>query len=419
MKNKLLLVATCVLTACFSTQAQYADPNFPKPTSGYGSDGPHTVAVETFNNVNFPGHTINIYYPADVSAPVPTLFYSHAYGGNDPENIIGVLNFIASKGYAVVFVPYQTLATVTVPERYANLIAGFRKAAQDYDYIIDTKKVGFLGHSFGGGASFGISHELFTVDGWGENGRFIYALAQWYSYNLSNEDLTSFPDNTKVLFEIFNDDTYNDHRMAIDVFNHLGIDAAEKDFLMVNSSAVNGYTYEAVHNLPNTSAAFDALDYYAYYRLLDALIDYSFNGNTDAKNVALGHGSTGQVSMPGAMANLVSYPNPVAQYPQDQYDFPCDNEDENPRIAYCETAAAIGEIKSAVMLYPNPATNFLYIENKQATTLNVAIYNNLGQRIGNYTSAQRQLTLDTASLQPGIYFININGITQKFIKADN
>ncbi|WP_162927004.1 T9SS type A sorting domain-containing protein [Flavobacterium psychrotrophum] len=414
-KQFLLLIGLLVLNAA---SAQYADPNFPKPTAGYGSDGIHNVAVETFNNPNFIGHTINIYHPADVTTPVPTIFYSHAYGGNDPENIIGVLNFIASKGYAVVFVPYQTLATVTVPERYANLAAGFRKATHDYPNIIDTTKVGFLGHSFGGAASFGISHELFTIDEWGQNGRFIYALAQWYAYNLSPDDLTSYPENTKVLFEIFNDDSYNDHRMAADIFNHITVPGSEKDFLLVPSSTVNGYTYSSEHNLPNTSAAFDALDYYAYYRLLDALIDYSFNGNTAGKDVALGHGSTAQVSMPGTMADLVQYNSPAILYPQDKYQFPCNNEAENPRVGYCaETADVANFTANSISIYPNPAGRYLYIQNKQAVTLQVTIFNNLGQHMGNYSSAQNQISIDTSALQPGVYFLSINNIRSKFIKS--
>ena len=33
----------------------------------------------------------------------------------------------------------------------------------------------------------------------------------------------------------------------------------------------------------------DAIDYYGIYRLVDALAEYSFYGNLDAKNVALGN----------------------------------------------------------------------------------------------------------------------------------
>ena len=115
--------------------AQYNDPNFPKPSSGYGSDGTHTVGVISFTNPYFTSKDIEIYHPSDISTPVPTIFYSHAYGGNNSTNISGVLNFIAQKGYAVVYVPYQTTG-VTNDERYDNLLHGFTKAARITSYNV-------------------------------------------------------------------------------------------------------------------------------------------------------------------------------------------------------------------------------------------------------------------------------------------
>jgi acetyl esterase/lipase len=52
----------------------------------------------------------------------------------------------------VVFVPYRTV-DISVDHRYQTLWEGFIKAATDYPNIIDTQKVGFMGHSFGGGAT--------------------------------------------------------------------------------------------------------------------------------------------------------------------------------------------------------------------------------------------------------------------------
>ncbi len=410
MKN---FAATLMLLYSINCFSQYADPNYPIPASGYGADGTHAVAVETFDNPNFAGHTVNIYHPADISTPVPTIFYSHAYGGTDPDNIIGMLNFVAKKGYAIVFVPYQTLASTSTPERYANLIAGFRKAAQDYPNIISTEKVGVMGHSFGGGASFGIAHELFTTDGWGTNGRFIYALAEWYSYNADNSILSSFPDNTKVLIEVFADDTTNDHRMAIDIFNNLNVAPSEKDFVMVPSSTVNGYNYQAVHNLPNTSAAFDALDYYAYYRFIDALADYTFYGAPEGKDVALGHGSAAQVTMPGEMNPLQSISAPYPIHPQSYYSFPCSYQD-NPRADYC-TAAAIDDIAGTeVVLFPNPVNDVLNIS-ATAPQLNVNVYNSLGQKIVGYSVQGNYTSISMQGFAQGIYLVEVNGNTHKIL----
>ena len=331
MTRKILtaLLSLFIAAAAF---AQYNDPNIPKPASGYGADGTHTPAVISFTNVFFPGNNILSYYPSDIGTKVPTIFYSHAFGGNNPVNITAMLEFVAKKGYAIVFVPYQTIGP-TVEQRYGNLLAGFRKAARDYPNIIDTTKVGFMGHSFGGGASFGNAYKCFTENNWGSKGRFIYALAEWYSYNISQDELRNFPSDTKLLTEVFDDDETNDLRMAIDIFNNINIPADEKDYLLLKSDTLNGYVYLADHVVPNTSV-FNAYDYYAYYRFIDALCDYTFNNNPAGKATALGNGSAAQVTMPGGLKPLVYTDYPVVQYPESKYLFPCDST-INPRLSYC------------------------------------------------------------------------------------
>ncbi len=330
--NKILLTVFLSLLYAAVAVAQYNDPNIPKPSSGYGADGEHTPAVISFANPAFPSNNILIYYPADIGTKVPTIFYSHAFGGNNPVNITAMLDFVAKKGYAIVFVPYQTIGP-TVEQRYANLLAGFRKAARDYPAIIDTTKVGFMGHSFGGGASFANAYKCFTENNWGSQGRFIYALAQWYSYNISQDDLRNFPADTKLLTELFDDDVINDHRMAIDIFNNINIPSDEKDLLLLQSDTLNGYVYVADHAVPNTTV-FDAYDYYAYYRFIDALCDYTFNKNPLGKATALGNGSAAQVTMPGGLKPLVYADYPVVQYPESRYLYPCDST-INPRLSYC------------------------------------------------------------------------------------
>jgi hypothetical protein len=100
---------------------------------------------------------------------------------------------------------------------------------------------------------------------WGESGRFIFASAPYYSFNISQTELQSFPANVKLLTMVYDNDSTNDHRMAIDIFKNINIPASEKDYLLVKSDTINGYVYEAVHGVPNTLSAFDALDYYAIY----------------------------------------------------------------------------------------------------------------------------------------------------------
>ena len=358
--------------------------------------------TQSFANVNFLTHDIVVYYPTGITSPVPTIFYSHAYGGNDPNNISGFLNFVAKKGYAVVFVPYQTTG-VTVQQRYSNLLNGFIKAARRYPNIIDTTKVGFVGHSFGGGAVFANAYYCFTTLNWGQSGRFIFSMAQWYTYNISQAELKSFPNDVKLLSVVYEDDVTNDHRMTNDIFNTISIPASEKNYLRVKSDTINGYVYTADHVVPNNSA-YDALDYYAYYRLFDAMCDYVFNSNIAGKDIALGNGSTNQVSMPGGMHNLIYSKAPTFANAQSTYLFPC-NSSDNPRLDHCDETLSATKVLTDIQfsIYPNPAKTVLYINTDNAV-LQVDIFNQQGQLVktGNTTS------IPIGELPSGLYFVKVS-----------
>ncbi|MEM9325855.1 MAG: alpha/beta hydrolase [Bacteroidota bacterium] len=311
----------------------------PKPALGYGSDGPFTVAKSEVASPLFPGRSIEIFYPEGMEGPRPTLFFCHALGGDQSSFYQGLLDFVAMKGYAIVFAPYPT-SGVTIEDRYRILWDSFQRAVDRFPDIITTQKVGFVGHSFGAGASIGLAHRAFVEEGWGASGRIIFAMAQWYSYELTPTQLSNFPTNTKMIIQVYDEDDVNDHRVAIDVFKNINIETSEKDFVYVNSSVVADYEYVADHGVPNTILALDALDYYAIHRLLDALIDYSFNDVLTAKAVALGGGDPAQVTMPcvrqECMAELVVTDDPSPNYQQSRYMFSC-SDFRNPRSEFCES----------------------------------------------------------------------------------
>lgn len=309
-----------------------------RPEAGYGSDGSYTVATQSFASPTYNGKQVTVFYPKEATGPRPVIFYSHPYGGEEVNYNLGLYQFIAKKGFVIVFAPYPTTG-VDIDFRYNTLWQSFKKAVQDYPNIIDIKKVGFVGHSFGGGASFGLAAKAFAEEGWGQDGRFIFSMAQWYSYWLTDAQLKGFPSNTKLVTQVYDDDETNDHRLAIDVFKNINIANAEKDFILVKPSTLPNYAYTADHSLPSTRNGIDAYDYYAVYRIIDALIDYSFKGNVQAKDVCLGNGSLAQKTMPSyhgvALQPLLVTDNPTAQYPQTKYLFKCTSLD-NPRLGNCQ-----------------------------------------------------------------------------------
>ncbi|MDQ5928291.1 MAG: hypothetical protein QG594_65 [Bacteroidota bacterium] len=403
MKSFFYLTILIAFNSLSTFGQTYTGP-IPKPTSGYGADGSYTVATQSFSNPNFSGRDIVIYYPAGITSPVPTIFYSHAFGGNNPSNISGFLNFVAKKGYAVVFVPYQTTG-VTVEGRYSNLLNGFIQAAQNYPNIIDTTKVGFVGHSFGGGASFANAYHCFTKLNWGQSGRFIFSMAQWYSYNISQTELQSFPNDVKLLTIVYEDDVTNDHRIANDIFRTINIPTSEKDYLRVKSDVISGYAYTADHVIPNNSD-FNALDYYAYYRLFDAMSDYVFNGSMAGKDVALGNGSANQISMPGGLHNLIHSEAPTFANAQSTYQFPC-NSSENPRLDHCDEILSTSEIvaNTGFLMFPNPAKTMFYIETDKAIS-HIDVLNQQGQVV----KTTKMKNIPISELPSGQYFVKVSFI---------
>lgn len=411
IKNTIITFAHCLVAMTLLGQI-YTGP-IAKPVDGYGSDGSYEVVIESFSNPNFESEDIKIYHPANVTSAIPTLFYSHAYGGNLPIHIIGLMNFIAKKGYAVVFVPYQTTG-VSITDRYSNLLEGFRKAARDYTTIIDTTKVGFLGHSFGGGATIATSYTCFTENNWGINGRFIHPSAPWYSYNITQEELQNFPADTKLIMQVYDEDVVNDHRMAIDIFSTINISNDEKDFILVKSDTVENYIYSTGHDMPTSYGAYDALDYYAYYRLIDALCDYTFNGNLAGKNVALGNGIDSQIDMPDGLQNLIQIDNPIALYPETNYGFPCSSA-ANPRSDYCNASTDIQDsflLQSEIKIFPNPTTSNIFIESNNQFVVSVKIFNFQGQ----FICEHRSNNFSIADLVPGNYLMKIEMNQSNFLQ---
>lgn len=423
MKNYISIIGLLIVCLC-SINAQTYEGPIAKPTSGYGADGIETVSNISIANPVYAAENITLFYPTGTTTAVPTICFAHGFALSSPFNYYeGFINFLVSKGYAVVFVPYP-IADVGVT-RYQIMEQGFLAAASAHTNIIDTSRVGFIGHSFGGGAIFAIANNLYTNNNWGANGMFLTPIAQWYSFNISQSQLTSFNPNAKLLTVINEDDTVCDHRMAIDMFQNINIANNEKDIALLKSDMVNGYNYVSDHLMVTTETtnALDALDYYGLYRLVDALADYTFTGNSTAKDVALGNGSALQITMPIGMSNLVVDDAMIAQFPESNYDSPCSSP-LNPRIASCVTLSASQQEDIAeVSLYPNPSYNSLTINvSSVLPEFNVEIYNVLGERVlTKNMKSSAQTTLNISALNSGIYILKAFTeealiTTQKFIK---
>ena len=396
----------------------------PRITSGFGADGSFAVDTLRFPASGWDGAAsvpnVEVYYPRGSTTPRPTMLFAHGFGGNDPRYYGEIFRNLVSRGYVAVFVPYPL--SLNFSGLYRTLDSGFAEAVRRFPTVIDSTRIGFAGHSFGAGAIPSIAFKAFTERGWGALGKFLFPMAPWYALELSQEQLRTFPSDTKLIMEIYADDATNDHKMAMDVFLNINIPAAEKDFITVFADTVQGYTYTAGHSLCTTLTptvgVFDAYDYYAVFRPLDALMQYTFNPtNTTAKNVALGNGSGEQVFM-GSVGNRTLKPMSVTDRPTplvsaSRATFLCDNP-TNPRRSYCSlqiTAAGHDETLFPTRIFPQPASDMatltLFLPHTQV--LAPIIVDVLGQERLRFapiplSAGVQEIRLAVESLSNGAYF---------------
>ncbi len=286
---KLLFVLLLVLLAPFA-QAQ-----IPPITSGYGANGNFTVSDERFASPLFQAENVHVFRPVEATAPVPVIFFAPGFSLTDPASYHPLINHIVSRGYAVIFSPFQlvTLGDSVYSKRYDTIWAGFEEAVRRYGQSFDLTRVGFIGHSFGGGASFAMMQRGAVGRGWGRNGLCLFVMAPWYVYEITTKQLIDFPAHAKLLIQVYESDDICDHRIAKEVFERVKLPASEKDFVLLRNDAWNNVELEASHGTPSGQTP-NALDYYGIWRLLDALADYAFTDNPQGKLIALGNGNTQQ-----------------------------------------------------------------------------------------------------------------------------
>lgn len=88
------------------------------------------------------------------------------------------------------------------------------------------------------------------------------------------------------------------------------------------------------------------------------------------------------------------------------------------KITFNEDGASIETVETnpTASIYPNPAENNLVIEGaKNMYGSDVCIYSMTGVLITKHSHWNGE-TIDVSHLNPGIYFVNINSTTLKFVK---
>jgi hypothetical protein len=266
------------------------------------------VAVDAFTNPIYPtangqALAISLYHPSGaINSTLPTIFFAHGYTSpiGSATDYDSLLSNLASQGYNVVFSPYEGGVSPNIAKRFDELTTGFDAAVTHFN--LNTAKVGFAGHSYGGGfLPAVIQHEIMGVvdqsgtlgHSWGTTAAFMFSMAPGYAYGgLPATQSITLPSQLNLVEQVYKDDTtIADPRTAIDVFYNNTIPNNQKDFLTVFSDDHGTPPQVANHFLPTNGTDSTGIQAWGVFRHIDALADYTFTGNAAAKEIALGNGS--------------------------------------------------------------------------------------------------------------------------------
>ncbi len=282
-----------LITLSLSLVAKAQSP-FPPIPSGYGANGSFAIMDDKFPSPLYDSENVHVFRPVGAEAPTPVIFFAPGFANNDPREYEALINHVVSRGHALVYAPFQIVSgDISLhKKRYDTIFAGFEEAVNRYGSSFDLTRVGYAGHSYGGSAILNLSIRGLER-GWGTNGLFLFAMAPWYQFEMSLAQFVNFPQHAKVIVQVYEQDGVCDHRIGKEIFDRINLPSSEKDFVMLFREERLGYKLEADHGTPSGSGQ-DAHDFYGVYRILDALADYAFNGQEEARRIALGGGSAEQ-----------------------------------------------------------------------------------------------------------------------------
>jgi hypothetical protein len=317
-----LAVAACVVWS----QPAGADlfPSGPgQPATGLGANGPCTQTRVSAANPAASGQFVSVYSPGGAAAsPVvggtcgdadrPVVVVVHGLGAGTDAQIFGgdsllyaeVIRHLVSIGNVVIFATYNTDPNDFVgsyrDQDAAIAFASTMAPRGDFD------RLGIVGHSMGGGAVPYLAQRA-AVRGWGSRDLWLVPIAPWYVHGVGTGPI-AVPSHTRVAVIAYDNDTYVDNRIGIDLFNALTVPATQKQHVTVRSQTRAFVSLNAQHTAANSLIApNDAIKFFGLYQVTDATESCALGGsNCDADLSFMGRWSDGQ-----PVTAAVSTDNPV------------------------------------------------------------------------------------------------------------
>lgn len=300
-----------------------------QPASGLGADGPCRASQVSAPNPDSPGHFVTVYSPTGTTAtPMvggrcddpqrPVVVVVHGLLAGIDAQLLGgwsvlysdLIDHLVSVGNVVIFATYETETTDFVGS-YARQDAAIRFASGMAPRA-DLSSLGIVGHSMGGGAVPYLAQQA-VGRGWGADHLWLVAIAPWYVHGVGTGQI-SVPSHARVSVIGYDNDTWVDNRMGIDLFRSLALPLGQRQHVTVRSQSRWFTTLNAQHAAANSVLApNDAIRFFGLYQITDATGACSLLGTSCTADLSyMGRWSDGRPVTPAISTDDPVDMGPVA-----------------------------------------------------------------------------------------------------------
>jgi acetyl esterase/lipase len=265
------------------------------PTGPGGADGSHEGVVR-----NVYGTGVEQYWLFEPAEPTPqaapVVVFLHGWMGMQPTFYLGWIHHLVRRGRIVVYPRYQESATTRPWTFAANAMGAVRSALErlrEPGHVApEPEKFALVGHSAGGAIAADMA--ALAAEAGLPKPRAVMVVHPGRGMRRARTpffpaaDFAKIPADALLLVVVGADDRIVGDEAAKAIFRGARqIPADRKDYIVVQTDRHGDPPLVADHPAPScplrpapvfTSRRINALDYYAYWKLFDALLDCAFEG---------------------------------------------------------------------------------------------------------------------------------------------
>jgi hypothetical protein len=269
-----ILVETCTVFACSALTLPGESDIQP---AHYINPPEIEIVVDSIPHPADKSLQVYFFRQRERTAQLPTIYFCPGIGSTDWLRYRELLVYLVTHGVNVCYSPYNPVIAAVFPTHtYSAMWRGFSEGNRTWKRFIDNERIGFIGHSYGGGAAPYMAWRAVNIRKWGSKSCFIYTMAPWYCHRMNGRRFNDFPAHTILVTQVFEDDHTNDYRMANDIHQSFPLSESRKCFITVFTGKRDTAIVRASHTVPEIQEGKRDLGRIAVFPVIDSLLYYAF-----------------------------------------------------------------------------------------------------------------------------------------------